>query len=103
MAIKPSYALYDLAKPREKDPGSRLYFLEGSHSSFLPTNILQCLELDHVTGRTRPGRCRKHCVSSGLARANWLYTQNVVGHTACVNALNFSSMGEEFLVTGVLC
>ena len=100
MAIKPSYTLYSLAQPRETEPNSRLYFSDGLPSSSLPTNILQCLELDRVAGRSRPAQSRRHHVGNGLATTNCLYTQNVVGHTACVNALSFSHLGEDLLVTG---
>jgi hypothetical protein len=39
-------------------------------------------------------------VNSGLATAKCLYSQNVLGHRGCVNAVNFSNAGEELLVSG---
>ena len=79
---------------------SRLYALQHSQNRSFPTNVLQCLELDRVTPRTRPDHYKQQYVSKGLAKTNQLYSQNVVGHSGCVNAINFSNQGEQLLVTG---
>ena len=99
-ANKPKYTHYDLGQTLDRPRTSLLYSLDGSQSRSFPTNIVQCLQLDHVTGKHQPKRYRHRYVSGGLARTKCLYSQNVSGHRGCVNAINFSHDGEEFLVSG---
>ena len=99
---RPKYTHYSLAPPRAQEPVSRLYALRHSQNRSFPTNLLQCLELDRVTPRARPDHYRQQYVSEGLTKTNQLYSQNVVGHSGCVNAINFSNQGEDLLVTGEL-
>ena len=98
---KPKYTYYSLAQERERERLSGLYTSDRVQSRSFPTNVVQCLQLDHVTGRQQPKRYRQHYVNSGLARARCLYSQNGFGHNGCVNAVNFSNGGEELLVSGV--
>ena len=95
-AEKPKYTHYDLNKGRERERKSCLR----AQSQTFPTNIVQCLQLDHVIAKQQPTRYRQHYVENGLATAKYMYTRNVTGHTGCVNALNFSHAGEELLVSG---
>ena len=66
-----------------------------------PTNLLKCLELDQAyVGH--PLLHRQQYVTDGLATTSCMHTTDIMGHHGCVNAVSFSNLGEEFLVTGVL-
>ena len=97
---RPKYTHYSLAQPRDREHISRLYGSERAQNGSFPTNIVQCLQLDHVGSRSRPKHFRQQYVNGGLARAKYLYSQDVLGHTGCVNAINFSNLGEDLLITG---
>ena len=94
---KPKYTHYSLSQAQKRERISCLYSSDRAQSSSFPTNIVQCLQLDHVISKHR---YRQYYVNNGLARAKYLYSQNVFGHTGCVNAVNFSNSGEELLVSG---
>lgn len=98
---KPKYTHYSLAQERGRERISCLYASDRAQRSNFPTNIVQCLQLDHVTSRRQPKRYREHYVNNGLTNAKYLYSQNVTGHTGCINAVNFSHAGEELLVSGM--
>ena len=77
--------LHSMAYPRQK----------------APTNLLKCLELDQ-TYLGHPLLHRQQYVTNGLATTDCMHTTDIMGHHGCVNAVAFSNLGEEFLVTGVL-
>ena len=77
--------LHSMAYPRQK----------------APTNLLKCLELDQ-TYLGHPLLRRQQYVTNGLATTDCMHTTDIMGHHGCVNAVAFSNLGEEFLVTGVL-
>ena len=66
-----------------------------------PTNLLKCLELDQANVG-HPLLHRQQYVTDGLATTSCMHTTDIMGHHGCVNAVSFSNLGEEFLVTGVL-
>ena len=66
-----------------------------------PTNLLKCLELDQANVG-HPLLHRQQYVTDGLATTSCMHTTDIMGHHGCVNAVSFSNLGEEFLVTGML-
>ena len=99
---KSKYTHYSLGQERGRERISCLYASDRPQKGNIPTNIVQCLQLDHVTSRRQPTLYREHYVNNGLTSAKYLYSQNVTGHTGCINAVNFSNAGEELLVSGML-
>lgn len=98
---KSKYTHYSLGQERGRERISCLYASDRPQKGNIPTNIVQCLQLDHVTSRRQPKLYREHYVNNGLTSAKYLYSQNVIGHTGCINAVNFSNTGEELLVSGM--
>ena len=99
--IGESSPLDSLASSPSEKPSSK----EDDRVPLLTTNtrhILKCLEFDQIQGRKRgPTFHREQYLNNGLLTAKSLYSTDVVGHHGCVNALAFSKLGEEFLVTGM--
>ena len=98
---KSKYTYYSLGQERGRERISCLYASDRPQKGNIPTNIVQCLQLDHVTSRRQSKLYREHYVNNGLTSAKYLYSQNVIGHTGCINAVNFSNTGEELLVSGM--
>ena len=63
-------------------------------------NILQCLEKDRLCSWKRPAEFRQRYLDQKLATTDHMYSVNISGHCGCVNALAFSNVSQQYLVTG---
>jgi len=64
-----------------------------------PTNLLTCLQRDQACVEC-PLLYRAQYVANGVNTASYMHTTDIIGHHGCVNAVSFSNLGEDFLVTG---
>lgn len=64
-----------------------------------PTNLLTCLQQDQACVGY-PLLYRNQYVANGVNTASYMHTTDIIGHHGCVNAVSFSNLGEDFLVTG---
>ena len=64
-----------------------------------PTNLLTCLQQDQACVGC-PLLYRTQYVANGVNTASYMHTTDIIGHHGCVNAVSFSNLGEDFLVTG---
>ena len=81
-------------------PCSAWRSFSSSPSPFHPhTNLVSCLLYDQSVAWRPPGWYKQHYMSHTLSTAAGMRSVDVMGHHGCVNSLDFSPQGHEFLAS----
>ena len=80
------------------------HHLQAPSKSFLSplhphTNIVSCLLYDQSAAWRPPGWYRQHYLRNTLSTTKGMHSVDLVGHHGCVNSLDFSPHGHEFLAS----